>query len=226
MSAWDSADLASKFLTYLGRGTGGVMSADELWTEARVYQWLADAQENVYSDFAPMCPHAFMSAPSLCTTADNGVTYTFAGGAYPFGHAEVYAQESGGRELFASTYGALGSDFVIQGATIRSPGNRPRTYASGPYARFVAMPTPISASQEPSIQPAAARELILFKALINAADVSNGVLDNAPWLQRYADARKRWIMVWQTQFSTQQSAGRGNTVNAWWLALDAMNGVE
>jgi len=226
MAGWDSADLLDKFQMYLGRGNAGTMQADELWTTTRCYSWLADAQENVYADLAPICPDAFKGAPVQLTTADSGVTYTFASSAYPFGHVEVYAQESGGRTLYASSYNVRGGDFVIEGATIRAPGNVARTYASGPWARYVAMPARISASQEPSIQPEQARELILFKALANAADVSNGTMDNLPWLQRYADARMRWITVWQTQYKDAGTVSKGVPSSPWWLGLDAMNGAN
>jgi hypothetical protein len=221
-NGWDSADLLDRFQLSLGRGTGGNMEADELWTDARAYRVLADAQEAVYTDLAPRVPGAFMSAPAQLTSSDGGVTYTFA--SYPFGHVEVYAQELGGRVLTASTYDDPTGDFVIQGQTIRTPGNRARTYASGPWARYVSMPVRISASEEPSVQPESARELILWKALDMATDVAMGAMDPTPWRERYADARMRWLITWQTQYATQTQPGRGRGPS-WWLAMDAWNGV-
>jgi hypothetical protein len=223
MSGWTSADLLERFQLYLGRGNGGVMDADELWTDARAYLWLADAQEAVYADLAPRAPHAFVSAPTLLTSTDGGVTYSF-GSAYPFAHVEVYAQESGGRTLLASTYGTIGGDFVIEGATLRSPGNRTRTYSSGPWARFTAFPARLSASQEPSMQPPPARELILWKALENATEVSTGAMDPTPWQEKYAAALRRWLTVWQTQYQSAGNAAFMASGGPWWLGLDAMNG--
>jgi hypothetical protein len=225
MAGWESADLYDKFLLYLGRGNGGTMDADELWTSTRVYSFLADAQETVYSDCAPIAPAAFVSAPVQLTTSDGGVTYTFPNGAYPFGGVEIYAQESGGRTLYATSYNVWGGDFVIEGATIRTPGNRTRTYASGPWARYAGMPSRISAAVEPSLQPEQARELILFRALADAADVSNGMMDNAPWVSRYMNARQRWLTLWQTQYRHQGTSSRGIPSQPWWLGLDAMNGA-
>lgn len=225
MAGWASADLLSRFQMYLGRGNGGVMQSDELWTDARAYMWLADAQEAVYTELSPMCPAAFVGAPVRLTSADNGVTWTFGVGVYPMGHVEIYAQESGGRVLLASTYGTTGGDFVIEGGTIRTPGNRTRTYSSGPWARFSAFPTRISASVEPSISPEPARELIMWKALENAAEVSNGTMDATIWGAKYLDAKRRWVTQWQTQF---QSAGNQAFMapgGPWWLGLDAMNGA-
>jgi len=224
MAGWDSADLYDRFLLYLGRGNGGVMDADELWTSARSYRALADAQEVVYSDVAPICPQAFVQAPVQLVTTDGGVTYTYPGSAYPIAHTEVYAQETGGRQLYATSYGTWGGDFVIEGATIRTPGNRVRTYSSGPYARYAALPSRISSTVEPTLQPEPARELILFRALADAADVSAGMMDNSPWISRYVEARKRWITVWQTQYRHQGTPSRGVASSPWWLGLDALNG--
>lgn len=224
MAGWDSADLYDRFLLYLGRGNGGVMDADELWTSTRSYRALADAQDVVYTDISPICPQAFVQPPVKLTTTDGGVTYTFPGSAYPIAHTEVYAMESGGRPLYATSYGTWHGDFVIEGATIRTPGNRVRTYSSGPYARYTALPSRISATVQPTLQPDQARELILFRALADAADVSAGMMDNSPWVSRYVEARKRWLTVWQTQYKHQGTTSRGVASSPWWLGLDALNG--
>ena len=226
MAGWASADLLTRFQTYLGRGNGGVMQADELWTDARAYMWIADAQEAVYTELSAMAPSAFVGAPVQLTSADGGVTWTFGAGVYPLGHVEVYAQESGGRALLASSYGTIGGDFIIEGDTIRTPGNRTRTYSSGPWARFTAFPTRISASDEPSLSPDAARELILWKALENAAEVSNGAMDATVWTAKYQDAKRRWTVAWQTQYASAGNAAlAGNGGAAWWMGLDALNGA-
>lgn len=223
--SWTSADLRERFLLYLGRGTGGVMESDELWTTDRVYLFLSDAQETVYAELAPLAPHAFVGAPQQLVTADGGVTYTYPGGAYPFGHVEVYAQETGGRTLYATTYGNTGGDFVFEGALIRTPGNRARSYVTGPWARYAAFPARISASVQPSLAPAPARELILFKALEHAAEVSTGAMDPTPWATKYAQAKARWVTLWQTQYQSAGMAALTTPNGPWWLGLDAMNDV-
>lgn len=223
--SWTTAALVERFQLYLGRGNGGVMDADELWTSDRIRTWLADAQESVYADLAPIAPAAFVSAPVQLITSDGGVTYTYPGSAYPFGHTEVYAQESGGRDLYATTYNQWGGDFVVEGALIRTPGNRPRTYSVGPYARFVGFPARISNVVEPSLQPEQARELILWKALENAAEVSAGAMDATVWSAKYNDARRRWITTWGTQYRAQGTGVLGVATSPWWLGLDRMNGA-
>lgn len=221
--SWTSAGLLDRFLTYLGRGTAGVMQADELWTSDRSYTWLADAQESVFADLAPIAPHAFVGAPVQLVTSDGGITYTFPASGYPFGHVEVYAQESGGRMLYATTYGNAGGDFVLEGGIIRTPGNRARTYVTGPWGRATTFPARLSSTQQPSLSPDQARELILFKALENAAEVSNGAMDPTPWAMKYAQARQRWVTLWQTQYATQGMAALTSPNGPWWLGLDAMN---
>lgn len=224
MSGWTSGDLYDRFQDYLGRGVAGVMQADELWTDARIYRTLADAQEAVYNDLAPIAPHAFVGAPVPLTSPDGGVTFTFGSGVYPMGHVEVYAQESGARTLYATTYDNLGGDFVIEGGVIRTPGNRARTYTSGPWARFTQFPARLSATQEPTLTPPPARELILWKALEMAAELPHGQMDPTPWRERYSEARRRWVTTWQTQFNHAGTAAGNPTPDAWWLSLDAANG--
>ena len=223
MSGWTSAELRERFLTYLGRGVGGVMDADELWTDARVYLWLSDAQEQVFADMAPIAPHAFVGAPVQLTTTDGGQTYTFGSTVYPFGHVEVYAQETGGRLLYATTYGNSAGDFVIEGATIRTPGNRTRSYQTGPWARFTQFPARLSSTVQPTLTPPPARELVLWKALEMAAEVSNGSMDPTPWAQKFAEARRRWTVVWQTQYQNAGQQALTLPNGPWWLNLDSFN---
>ena len=219
--AWTTSDLTERFLLYLGRGNGGAFGPDELWTTARVHLILSDAYEQVVGDMAPRAPEQFMGAPVQLLTSDRRV-YTFPNGDYPFGHVEVYARESGGRELYVSTYGDTSGDFVVEGAQIRVVGNRQRTYQVGPIARYVAMPARLSDSQNPTLQPESARELILWRALILAAEVSNGEMDPTPWMSKYADARERWLTVWATQYATRGQAARGQLPVVWWQGADAL----
>lgn len=218
--AWTSPDLLARFYRYLGRGNGGTFGPDELWTESRAYETLSDAYEQVVTDCAPVAPAAFMGAPVQLVTADGGVTFTWPDGAYPLGHAEVYARLSGNRELYASTYSSGNRDeFVIEGATIRTPGNRVHAYAAGPYGRAVFMPARLDASTNPTLAPDGARELILWRALAMAAEVANGELDPAPWERKYTEARDRWFRVWATQYATVGNPALPGTVY-WWRSVD------
>lgn len=204
---WGSEGLKQRFLMYLGRGNGGTFAPDELWMEDRIWAWLSDAQESVYTTLAAMAPDAIVSPPVQMVTNDGGITYSLPNGAYPMGHAEVYGRQDG-YELYASSYtGWSNSGFVIEGGTIRMPRNRARVFSRGLWMRGAIFPARISASVEPSLMPEAARELILFRAVANAMDVSAGEMDPTPFEQRYSVALNRWLTVWATQYNTIGSVG-------------------
>lgn len=217
-TGWESARLYDRFLMRMGRGNGGVVQADELWTATRIYEALADAQEAVFEEMIPMVPLAFVGPPVQLTSADGGVTYDFP--SYPFGHVEVFARLASGRELVPSKFNGWG-DFLLEGDRLRTPGNRQRAYSSGPWARYCGLPTTrLSADDEPELFPAAARELILLRACIVACDNWGASLDSAPFEKRYAEVRMRWLTLWKTQSARQGSSG---TDPRWWLTLSRFN---
>lgn len=218
--SWTTADLKARFQLYLGRGVGGDFGPDELFTAARQEMLLADAYEQVVSEFAPRFPTVFMGAPTQMATTDGGVTYSVPGEPFPFGHAEVYSRENGAWELVASTYGDRGGDFVIEGGQLRTPGNRTRTWSQGaPWIRYVGMPVRLSDAQDPVMLPAASRELILWRALVLAAEIPNGEMDSSVWSAKYADAAARWTLVWATQYSTVGVQARGGIAQPWWAGF-------
>lgn len=221
MAGWDTVDLFAKFKLYLGRGNGGVMVADELFTDQRMYELLADAQEQVYGDLAPRVPWVFVSIPTLMETFDGGVTYEIP--KWMFGHAEIYATEKGGRQLYATNYGdyANPDGFVFEGFRIRMPGNQPRQFAAGPWARYVGHPGRISATRQPDMYPDQARELILWKALELGAGISQAMMDPAPWAAKYKEARIRWLELFKTAYSAPQGA-EDRRAWSWQLSLSQL----
>lgn len=223
-TGWATADLVRKFQRILARGNGGaLLENDELWAPDDIDSCLSDAQEEVFGEMIPRVPLAFVGAPVLLTTSDGGITYDFP--SYPFGHVEVYAKLANGRELVPTKFNAWG-DFLLEGAKIRTPGNRPRQYSGGPYARYCGLPTArISASDEPQLFPAAARELILYRAVILACDVWGATLDKKPFQEKYAESRLRWLTLWKTQSARQSGGGHSIVDGRWWLTLSQYNGM-
>ena len=136
-----------------------------------------------------------MTAPALMTSADSGATYavgTDAEGAtiYPFGHAEVYAQAANGQEMYGSNYASYDGDFVFEGGKIRVPAGNTRTFTSGPYIRYVALPPQtLSASVSSVLQPKQLRILTVYRALVLWAN-TGGHRDPRPFEEMY---RTAWV---------------------------------
>jgi hypothetical protein len=217
---WTTTAMVDRMLLYLGRGNGGSMVADELFTLPRCQTLLADAQEQVYGEFMPIAPWAFVSIPWKMSSPDGGRTYEIPG--WMYGHAEIYAQESGGRALYGCSYGDRAGDFVFEGSRIRMPGNVPRQFADGPYVRSAWMPGRISDSRAPDLMPDEARELILWKAMVLATGIAAAMIDSAPWEKRYAEAKERWQLLFKTALSAPQ-AGNARTAWSWQLSLSQFN---
>jgi hypothetical protein len=162
MALFDSADLLARCKRLARRPPTDQAMPDSNW-----YAFLTEAQAEVYPEIFSRFPGQGYSAPVLMTSADGGLTYTFGDDAAgdpirPTGHAEIYPA------LNAIPFAPLtpGVDFLIEGGLLRMPANRARTFASGPYARYVLSPDiPIAADSEPMLQPKHARMLLVYKAL-------------------------------------------------------------
>lgn len=186
MTLFASVNLLSDFRYQSGRP-----DVDEETTDAQAYRLLTLAQRDITNDVASLFPRFLMGAPALMTTADSGVTYTISGTdedsatVTPIGHAEAYATNPNGRELWGSTYSGRDGDFVFEGSKLRSPTGSPITYSSGPYIRYVTPSGTLSASTEPSLPPLL-RPLIVPRALILWAN-RGGLRDDAPYRRLYDD---------------------------------------
>lgn len=222
MPQYSRTELLDLMKFNLGRGNGGVMVADELFGDTRLYFLLSQAQTQVYGDLMPIAPWVFVSIPWKMETTDGGITYDIPG--WMFGHTEIYANLNGSRPMYASSYGALGcpDEFVFEGSRIRMAGNRPRTFADGPYVRYCGMPADISASRDPDMMPFEARELILWKALELAANVPQAMMDSQPWKTLYDTSLQRWMLLFRTSLSAPQE-GNARTAWSWQLSLSMYN---
>lgn len=197
-STYDSAGLLARFYDYADRP-----DTDQDLTSARVYRYLTDAQIQVVEELAALFPRLMMSAPTLMTSSDGGITYTLGADSEsdtitPFGHAEVYAAADG-RELFGSTYASYNGDVVFEGNKIRIPNGQTKTFDSGPYIRYVALPLAIDGSTEPTLEPKQIRNLILYRALVLWAN-SGGMQNPAPYEEMYSRAWNAALMLLTTQY--------------------------
>lgn len=135
---------------------------------------LGDGQRRVVELIAVHCPEAMYGAPTLLSTADSGATYTFgtdADGANicPIGHIELRESKTGAMIPPASEWDISTLAFLFESDKIRWPGQKSRTFADGPYARFVTPPALLNASTAPVLKPLYARELVVYDAAERAA---------------------------------------------------------
>jgi hypothetical protein len=148
---------------------------------------LTDAHAYWYGQVAVHCPYVLFGAPTTMVTADGGVTYTFPSDTEPLA-VEVYASATG-PELKASSFGDGDGDYVWEGSRIRMVTNTARTFTNGPIARWVAPPTTIDGSTAPTLKPARARVLAVYRACALWAS-AGGLRDPAPF---YTLEQRTWL---------------------------------
>lgn len=173
MADFDAADLLSRFQTVTGLGS----NTTDTSTTA-IYALLSNGQRRMAQVLAAHCPWTQITAPTAITSSDSGVTYTLA--SYPLGHFELYDGVAG-PQILPVGYGQNAWDgYVLEGQTVRWPGNRARTFANGLYARYLAVPSAISGSSAPTLKPEYARQGIVYMAASEWAH-HGGDVDPAPY---------------------------------------------
>lgn len=189
-------------------------------TDAHWFALLTEAQNRVVGLIAVHCPEAMYGAPTLMSTADSGATYTFGtdtDGAYiaPVGHIEIRESKTGAMIPPTSAWDNSTQAYIYESDKIRWPGQKTRTFADGPYARFITPPNVLSASAAPTLKPLYARELLVYDACERAA-VRIGT-DPTPYGAMF-DAR--WPEVLQQIVTAHHGAGvlgvQGGAGGAWW----------
>lgn len=157
MATYDSADLLARVKRLAERPSSDEEMADSDW-----YALLTDAQHHYYRQFATYCPNILLSAPTLLTSSDGGYTYAMPSSAVPL-YVEVYDAQNG-RILQPGAYFDSNADYVWEGTRLRIPKGQTKTFDSGPYVRYIASPSDISGSTEPTLVPASARMLLVYRA--------------------------------------------------------------
>jgi hypothetical protein len=159
---WSSPDLLRRVKQYARRPAVDTSVTDDMW-----YDFMTEAEVEVFSDLFSRFPQAQYSAPQLLVTTDGGYTYTFGDDAdgdpvYPMGYAQIFPDL---RSIPDSPL-IFGEDYELEGYLLRIPGNRTRTFSAGPYARFVSRPdVAIADDVNPLLWPKEARMLLVWKAL-------------------------------------------------------------
>lgn len=211
MALFDSADILSRIKALLNRPT-----TDEVFSDAQLYQFAGDAQRRVVSLIAMHCPEAMYGAPTLLSTSDSGATYTFGSGVSPIGHIELRESPTGAMIPPASSWDNTTLGYLFEAEKIRWPGQKTRTFADGPYCRFITMPGVLDGSTAPTLKPEFARELIVYDACERAA-IRSGGIDPAPYAQMF---NVRWPEILQAIVTAHHGAGgvavQGGVGGVWW----------
>lgn len=163
MALYDSADLLDRFkhLASLATNVQGLDDPD-------IYRYLTDAQLYWIGQFQNMFPALNWATMEKMTAASDNKSYSFS--QTPIGQVEIYESKRAREPMRAGAPWDHTADFYWQGeTTIVIPGDRPRAFADGPYARYVPRPDDIAADSEPVLIPKEARLLILYSALIQWA---------------------------------------------------------
>jgi hypothetical protein len=162
-----SQQLLDGFKLFAGRP-----SPDEGISDPEIFALLEQGQRHVYGIFASHVPDVLYGDPTIMSTSDSKV-YTFASSVFPLGSVEIRSARNG-QLLTPGTEWDSNADFVWEGDQIRIPNNRTRSFSSGPYARYISIPTALDADNEPSLKPPHARILILYHALYLWAEIGGG----------------------------------------------------
>lgn len=173
MAAWDTNDLVTRCKRMAQRP-----EADEQTTAATWHEMLSEGQAYWMIMLATHVPEVNYGSPTKLTTADSGLTYDFP--SFPLGHVELRKSPTGAVMIPGPEWD-IGADYVPEGKKIRFPDGKTKTFADGPYARFVAEPGLIDANTAPVLLPETARQLLVARAVALWAD-RGGLRDPRPFL--------------------------------------------
>lgn len=176
MARYDSADLLAKAKAKARRPANDAEMTDADW-----YALLTEAEAKWWGILATHVPEYLMGPPTLMVTEDAGETYVFSTSenVWPI-EAEIRASRNG-RVLTPGPEWGYHNDYVLEAssvaARIRIPNGKQRSYAGGPYARWIQnhdLFPAISSTEEPHLNPPHARNLVVLDAVIAWANRGAG----------------------------------------------------
>jgi hypothetical protein len=197
--------------------------SDRDLTLQRAYTFLTDAQVELVYNLSAHIPDILKGAPVKLTTSDNGLTYNFPSD--PLGHIEVYSGPYTDPLIEAPLWSASG-DYTREGTKkIRMNGNVARTFADGPYARYIVKPGVIDATSQPTLQPPDIRRVLPWKAAELWAQ-TGGMYDPTPYRNQvqkmlWGDPESAGDVGIIPAYKVQhQSSGMDGGVRPWWRSGD------
>ena len=169
MADYDAADLLARAKFVRRRPSTDAGTSDPEW-----YSLLTLAEAKYKPLVAAPYPASMYAAAGVValTSTDNKVWTIPDVNSYALG-LQVLRSETG-EPLKAGAYWDQGSDYVMEGATIRI--TRGRELSTVPYARVIAGPAAIDASTDSTILPEQLRILLVYHAC--ALDAGRGGMDD------------------------------------------------
>lgn len=228
MAQYDLADILSRCKRLLNRPSTDeaftVSATDDVW-----YGYIGDAEKRVNQLVAWHCPEAAYEPPVLLTTSDSGATYTFGTDSdsnpiVPLGQIELRASATGvflvpGNDWDDTTDVYLLDTNSSGHTVIRFPGQRTRTFASGPYCRYVKQTRAITSSaSEITLKPYILRELIPYDAARQGA-VRLGI-DPSEFEKRFDERWYELLANLKTQQHGQGLRAFSGGPSVWWRSAD------
>lgn len=207
--------------------------ADLLVTPDLWWTFLTEAQQYWQRVAATMVPHSQMGDWVKLTSADNGLSYTFgldeAGrNIVPIGEVVVRdGPGATGRVLAPGEPWHEHRRFYIEADRIRWGSGKARTFADGPYAKFVTPAGVLDADHEPVFMPPSARMLLVHHA-VEAAFM--GPLKRDPsgprdaqrriWLGDPDSGEPGLLATLRNQFYGQGQQALDRSSGRWWPVDD------
>lgn len=216
MPLWDRADLLARCKRYARRP-----ATDASITDAEWYRHLSDAEQEFMQELADRAPESNWSAPFQMTAITGNKRYTFGNDANGTPMAPMRAEVFRSLRDIPDFPLVEGVDFLWDGSVgIRIPYDQARTFNGGaPWCRVVAPPIEITSSQGPTLQPPAAREVLVWSAVARWAS-EGGYRDPGYWEAKAAQVKRNWFGRLRTTVRTQGLGQTGGEELSWTDSAD------
>ena len=190
-------------------------SGSEFPTDAEVYQWLGESQIDVFTRLSVFAPLACVIAPTQLTTADNGLTYTFATDSslptsftdvYPIGVVKLYRT----RNDIPDFPMIEGVEYLMEGNRIRMP-DFVAFSGTAPYYQCLTLPTALDGTTAPTLKPVQARELMIDLASMAYFRAVSDTESSNLWEDRFNKDWSKWLGAIQAQYARSGSIAATHT---------------
>lgn len=224
MALWDRLDLHARFKRMGALPANSEAPNPDADVATMIDALLTEAQSHWFGVIAIHAPWVLVGAPTLLTSSDGGLTYDFPTAPFPGGRIEIRASRDGDL-LRPGNEWDNAADYVWEGDRIRIPNGKTRSFANGPYARYIAAPGVIDGDNAPTLEPAAARILIVYHALALWASRPGSFVDpNTYWeLERRAawgsGGEAGLIPTLKTQLYGHGLGSHADAPQVWWRSM-------